>query len=67
MVLGIQWLATLGSIVWNFAELTMEFSVKGRRQVLQGNSQVDVKWPKGKDQKALLHAAQLFALHVVPV
>ena len=66
MVLGIQWLATLGSILWNFAELTMEFSVKGEKQLLQGNRQVDVKWPKGKEQRALLQAAQLFALHIVP-
>ena len=31
MVLGVQWLATLGSIMWNFEELTMEFSYKGER------------------------------------
>ncbi|KAJ0640342.1 putative nucleotidyltransferase, Ribonuclease H [Helianthus annuus] len=36
MVLGIQWLAPLGDIVWNFNQLTMEFSVNGVKKVLKG-------------------------------
>jgi len=31
MILGVQWLITLGSIAWNFDRLTMEFVYKGRR------------------------------------
>ena len=38
MVLGIEWLVTLGDITWNFDKLTMEFSVNGKRQVLRGAS-----------------------------
>ncbi|GKA11010.1 putative mitochondrial protein, partial [Tanacetum coccineum] len=30
MVLGVQWLATLGNILWNFNELRMAFEYKGR-------------------------------------
>lgn len=36
MVLGVEWLATLGDIVWNFQELTMKFSHKGQDYSLQG-------------------------------
>ena len=30
LVLGIEWLITLGDILWNFDKLTMEFNVQGR-------------------------------------
>nr|KYP34429.1 hypothetical protein KK1_044610 [Cajanus cajan] len=35
LVLGIEWLVTLGNITWNFDKLTMEFVVQGRRHVLR--------------------------------
>nr|KYP45064.1 TMV resistance protein N [Cajanus cajan] len=38
MVLGIEWLITLGDITWNFEKLTMEFMVNGRRLVLRGTT-----------------------------
>ncbi|PHT68550.1 hypothetical protein T459_28037 [Capsicum annuum] len=31
MVLGIQWLISLGDIMWNFKKLKMEFNIKGHK------------------------------------
>ena len=36
IVLGIQWLKTLGPIVWDFQALTMQFKVNGRQVILHG-------------------------------
>ena len=36
VVLGTQWLTTLGDIQWNFQFLTMEFCHKGHKVMLQG-------------------------------
>jgi len=38
LVLGVEWLVSLGDIVWNFNKLQMELYVKGRRHVLRGAS-----------------------------
>jgi len=67
MILGVQWLSTLGSIPWNFENLTMEFSYKGRRHLLQGQSREEVKWAVGKKPRLFNSAVQLFAVHITPV
>ena len=67
IVLGVQWLATLGSILWNFEDLTMEFFIKGRRHKLRGAKKSKVEWEKGKDQRTLCQAVQLFAVHIEPI
>ncbi|KAF3641486.1 hypothetical protein FXO38_21615 [Capsicum annuum] len=36
MVLGIQWLATLGDVMWNFRKLRMEFTIMGHKVSLRG-------------------------------
>ena len=36
MVLGSQWLRTLGVIVWDFEKLEMEFKFRGKKVLLQG-------------------------------
>lgn len=36
MVLGANWLSTLGDITWNFRDLTMKFQQQGKPQCLRG-------------------------------
>ena len=47
MVLGIQWLFELGPVLWDFKELTMEFSVGDQNFALKG----DTPGPKGVSPK----------------
>ncbi|GJT44210.1 hypothetical protein Tco_0952925 [Tanacetum coccineum] len=48
MVLGVQWLATLGNILWNFNELRMAFEYKGRTVTLRGTQKSTLQWMQGK-------------------
>lgn len=36
VVLGVQWLKTLGTIAWNFEQLTMQFQFNGKKIILLG-------------------------------
>jgi hypothetical protein len=36
VVLGTDWLKKLGTIEWNFQELTMEFTISGQKHSLHG-------------------------------
>ena len=36
VVLGSQWLPTLGPILWDFAKLWMQFLVNGKKHTLKG-------------------------------
>nr|GEU89675.1 gypsy/Ty3 retroelement polyprotein [Tanacetum cinerariifolium] len=67
MVLGIQWLATLGDMQCNFKKLIMKFNHKGRQLVLRGMNNTHVHWMQGN--KGMLKQAELFsmALCVYPV
>lgn len=38
MILGVQWLMTLGNILWNFGKLRMHFKKQGVDHILLGNS-----------------------------
>jgi len=66
MILGVQWLITLGSIVWNFENLTMEFVYEGRRHLLEGLRNEGIKWDNGR-KNLCSHAVHLFAVHIVHV
>nr|GEV27077.1 zinc finger, C3HC [Tanacetum cinerariifolium] len=50
MVLGIQWLATLGDIKCNFKQLRIEFVYKGKRMTLRGTPKPALQWMERKRQ-----------------
>ncbi|XP_019414608.1 PREDICTED: uncharacterized protein LOC109326374 [Lupinus angustifolius] len=60
VVLGIEWLITLGDITWNFNKLTMEFCLQGRRHVLRGATQFECKYGKAQ----LLEKAMVIGVHL---
>jgi len=67
MVLGIQWLASLGPILWDFKKLRMEFKKGGRRVVLRGTQKTNVEWMGGKRFQQTMHkSSQFFAIQVQP-
>lgn len=72
MVLGIQWLSTLGPILWDFQHLQMQFSVSGRKLILNGETATDVRIVDAKKMQHLLNKqpsgmmAQLCSIQPVP-
>ncbi|GJS32512.1 retrotransposon-related protein [Tanacetum coccineum] len=54
IVLGIQWLATLGVIQFDFKNLVMDFVVNGKRCVLRGTPQSTLQWIHGKQVNSSL-------------
>lgn len=54
VVLGVDWLRSLGTIKWNFADLHMKFSMHGKEHTLQGLKQPP---SRSQDHQIQLHAA----------
>lgn len=54
MVLGVQWLSTLGLILWDFSNLRMEFTWNGLKHVLRGVTKSDCKMIKGSSLNKLI-------------
>ncbi|KAL6316337.1 hypothetical protein AAG906_017972 [Vitis piasezkii] len=48
IVLGVQWLQTLGPILWDFSRLQMEFSVWDKPRKLQGMSPTGISLVEGE-------------------
>ncbi|GKB30271.1 glycoside hydrolase, catalytic domain-containing protein [Tanacetum coccineum] len=53
MILGIQWLATLGDIKCNFKELRMEFVYQKQTMVLRGKLKSNSEWMFGRKQNKI--------------
>ena len=71
MVLGVQWLETLGEIKWDFKQLRMEFEVEEKKLVLRGGaSAVELKTVTMEQMDKLLpyssecSLVQLCSLHL---
>ncbi|XP_022032945.1 uncharacterized protein LOC110934059 [Helianthus annuus] len=72
MVLGVQWLSSLGDIVWNFQDLTMQFRVDSKVYQLKGSNTNRVSLCSNKLMSHLLTSqcsqvvqSQLFSLQQV--
>ncbi|XP_074297855.1 uncharacterized protein LOC141628647 [Silene latifolia] len=72
MVLGVQWLSSLGPVVWDFDQLKIEFMYQGKRVVLRGITKGSLKWISGRQMVAELSKGgeydkgQFFAIQVQP-
>lgn len=65
MVLGIQWLATLGPVKWDFKNLSMDFTLNNRRHVLRGGRQGESKLVDAEHMRKLLQKKpQGFVAHI---
>jgi hypothetical protein len=59
MVLGIQWLSTLGDMLCNFLDLKMEFMYHGKKVVLRGTKKASLQWMKGSKMHIQTPCAEL--------
>lgn len=72
MVLGIQWLKTLGPIIWDFKNLCMEFHHNRHKHVLRGSTNDTIKIVGANcTQKTMIKTeheriAQLFVIQLQP-
>lgn len=66
LVLGVQWLSTLGPILWDFLNPRMEFTLNGVKNVLRGNTKTGCKVIKGSSfNKLMLQEPQIAMIRVV--
>uniref|UniRef100_A0A1J3IVR9 Transposon Ty3-I Gag-Pol polyprotein n=2 Tax=Noccaea caerulescens TaxID=107243 RepID=A0A1J3IVR9_NOCCA len=64
-VLGVQWLSTLGPILWDFSNLRMEFNLAGVKHVLRGVTKSGCMLIKGSSlNKLMLQEPQIALLQV---
>lgn len=61
VVLGMQWLTTIGDVKWNFGELRMEFLQNDKKVVLRGMKQHGLQLVKRKKMQQILQKPQQVA------
>ncbi|GKD03897.1 DEAD-box ATP-dependent RNA helicase 41 [Tanacetum coccineum] len=66
MVLGIQWLATLGDIQCNFQNLTMKFEYNGKRMVLRGTKNTTIHWMQRRSASKSAKFERVFEIPTEP-
>lgn len=65
LVLGVQWLSTLGPILWDFLNLRIEFNFEGQKHVLRGVTKSGCKLIKGASlNKLMLQEPQIAMLQI---
>lgn len=65
MVLGVQWLSTLGPILWDFLNLRMKFTFRGLKHILRGLTPNVSKVISGSSlNKLMLHNPDIALLHL---
>ncbi|PKI45685.1 hypothetical protein CRG98_034001 [Punica granatum] len=65
IVFGVQWLSTLGDILWNFKELQMRFKLRGEDSLLKGSDMEELKTiDREQMEKLLLRKDQLAAIQL---
>ncbi|CAM8880125.1 unnamed protein product [Rhodiola kirilowii] len=66
IVLGVQWLMTLGPIWWDFSNLRMEFTLGGIKHVLRGVTKSNCKVIRGNRlNKLISKSPQIALLHLI--
>ncbi|PKA53356.1 RNA-directed DNA polymerase like [Apostasia shenzhenica] len=59
MVLGVQWLSTLGAIHWDFQKMLMKFSYQGKMMILKGAKKTYIQLISCKQLSKNLSASSL--------
>lgn len=67
LISGIQWLRSLGPVIWDFDKLQMEFSFNGKKFLLRGAKPVGIKLINNKSfSQAVQQGAQICFLYMDP-
>ncbi|PKA54738.1 hypothetical protein AXF42_Ash000573 [Apostasia shenzhenica] len=68
IILGVQWLTTLGPILWNFQQLVMEFQYQGHKILLRGSRKKYIKIIDGKKiRSSPQNSTILMAIHLCSI
>lgn len=62
LILGVQWLVTLGPILWDFSNLRMEFQFEGLKHILRGVAINNFKLIKGRSLNKIMTGNPQIAL-----